>query len=192
MAEAAPRRASMVRHAAGRAQRARQRCCRLPIAGDPRLHGNPSVMTPYSYPRNTPKCHVLQTRTVEFAKANNLGLSWVIARKAEFGRGRPGVLAPQTVLRLGKGRQSSDWRSGSGNELLASACCCTWFSASWVRRTPNVPSVQKVFPRALRREGRLLRRDESPLRSQGRALRREEWLLRQEGRFLQRVGRLLR
>ena len=182
----------MVRHAAGRAQRARQRRCRLPIAGDPRLHGNPSVMTPYSYPRNTPKCHVLQTRTVEFAKANNLGLRWDIAKERN-------LAAEDQVFSLH--RQSSDWREAGGpptGEAAVEMMCLRArvvahvFSASWVRRTPNVPSVQKVVPRALRREGRLLRRDESPLRSQGRPLRREEWLLRQEGRFLQRGGRLLR
>ena len=61
-------------------QAERKRRCRVAPSGDPSLKQEPFVSAIYIHPHNTPKYHALQLRAIEFAKANQRILLWIIAR----------------------------------------------------------------------------------------------------------------
>ena len=58
----------------------KRRCCVLQSVGDARYKKEPFAHAPFVHPFNAPKYHAQQLRAVNFAKAMNRQVLWVIAR----------------------------------------------------------------------------------------------------------------
>ena len=61
---------------------ARERCARKVVAtgnNDPRFQQHPFNSATYIHPLNYPKYYALQYRAVDWAKARNLNVNWVVA-----------------------------------------------------------------------------------------------------------------